>query len=219
MDAPIPLSLVVRIEHWPIAGSFTISRGAKTEAVVVVAELSDGTHRGRGECVPYARYNETVGSVIAAIEAMRPAVAAGLDRLGLQQAMAAGELVAAYGWAASVVNLKKQNIAVKMMNPKEGIMTWVCGLVTTANGQASDADRYDFINAMLTPESGKYLIEQYGYGHSNSESFKISSPESVAALGFTDPNQFLSTGHFFTAVDPAKRQKIIEMWQIIKAGG
>jgi L-alanine-DL-glutamate epimerase-like enolase superfamily enzyme len=88
--APSPISLTARAESWPIAGSFTISRGAKTEAVVVVAELSDGTHRGRGECVPYARYNETVESVIAAIEAMRPAIAGGFDRLGLQQAMAAG---------------------------------------------------------------------------------------------------------------------------------
>ena len=54
------LTLAVRVERWPIAGSFTISRGAKTEAVVVVAELSDGSHHGRGECVPYARYGETV---------------------------------------------------------------------------------------------------------------------------------------------------------------
>jgi len=88
--SPSPITLITRAEHWPIAGSFTISRGAKTEAVVVVAELSDGTHRGRGECVPYARYGETVDSVIAAIEAMRPQIAGGLDRAGLQQAMAAG---------------------------------------------------------------------------------------------------------------------------------
>ena len=65
------LTLAVRVERWPIAGSFTISRGAKTEAVVVVAELSDGSHHGRGECVPYARYGETVERVTAAIEAMR----------------------------------------------------------------------------------------------------------------------------------------------------
>jgi hypothetical protein len=43
------MELSVRIERWPLAGAFTISRGTKTEAVVVVAELSDGTHRGRGE--------------------------------------------------------------------------------------------------------------------------------------------------------------------------
>ena len=83
-----PLALCVRVERWPIAGSFTISRGAKTEAIVVVAELSDGAHRGRGECVPYARYGETVAGVAAAIEAMSPEIARGLDRERLQSAMA-----------------------------------------------------------------------------------------------------------------------------------
>ena len=85
-----PLSLSVRSEHWPIAGSFTISRGAKTEAVVVVAELSDGRHRGRGECVPYARYDETVAGVTAALQTMAGRLAQGLDRAGLQAEMPAG---------------------------------------------------------------------------------------------------------------------------------
>jgi L-alanine-DL-glutamate epimerase-like enolase superfamily enzyme len=85
-----PVALSVHIERWPIAGSFAISRGAKTEAVVVVAELSDGTHRGRGECVPYARYGETVEGVAATIEAMSADIARGLDRERLQSAMTPG---------------------------------------------------------------------------------------------------------------------------------
>jgi L-alanine-DL-glutamate epimerase-like enolase superfamily enzyme len=85
-----PLSLSVKVERWPIAGTFTISRGAKTEAVVVVAELAAGTHRGRGECVPYARYGETVEGVAAAIEAMGGPIAGGLDREQLQSALPAG---------------------------------------------------------------------------------------------------------------------------------
>src|SRR5215475_11154458 len=100
-----PLALCVRVERWPIAGSFTISRGAKTEAVVVVAELSDGTHRGRGECVPYARYGETIEGVTAAIEAMGSEIARGLDRDQLQSAMPAGAArnaldCALWDWAA-----------------------------------------------------------------------------------------------------------------------
>jgi L-alanine-DL-glutamate epimerase-like enolase superfamily enzyme len=86
----LPLSLSVRVERWPIAGSFTISRGAKTEAVVVVVELSDGRHRGRGECVPYARYDETVASVTAALQAIANKLAFGLDRAALQREMPAG---------------------------------------------------------------------------------------------------------------------------------
>ena len=86
----LPLSLSVRTESWPIAGAFSISRGAKTEAQVVVAELSDGRHSGRGECVPYARYEETVAGVMAALGAIGNRLALGLDRKALQQAMPAG---------------------------------------------------------------------------------------------------------------------------------
>jgi L-alanine-DL-glutamate epimerase-like enolase superfamily enzyme len=84
------VSLTVRTERWPIAGAFTISRGAKTEAEVVVAEVSDGTHVGRGECVPYARYGETVAGVATALDAMRERMASGLTRQQLQDAMPAG---------------------------------------------------------------------------------------------------------------------------------
>jgi L-alanine-DL-glutamate epimerase-like enolase superfamily enzyme len=84
------MELSVRIERWALAGAFTISRGTKTEAVVVAVELRDGTHRGRGECVPYARYGETPDGVAAAIEAMRPVLSRGLDRAALQALMPAG---------------------------------------------------------------------------------------------------------------------------------
>jgi L-Ala-D/L-Glu epimerase len=84
------MELSVRIERWPLAHAFSISRGSKTEAVVVVAELADGVHRGRGECVPYGRYGETPEGDVAAIEGLRGAVQQGLDRAGLQNAMRAG---------------------------------------------------------------------------------------------------------------------------------
>jgi L-Ala-D/L-Glu epimerase len=87
-------TLVARIERFPIAGSFAISRGAKTEAVTVVAEISqagrDADFLGRGECVPYPRYDETPEATLAAVLAMREAVAGGLDRQALQAAMPPG---------------------------------------------------------------------------------------------------------------------------------
>ncbi|HXW26741.1 MAG TPA: N-acetyl-D-Glu racemase DgcA [Xanthobacteraceae bacterium] len=84
------LALTVRTERWPVAGVFTIARGSRSEAVVVVVELSDGHATGRGECVPYRRYGETVTSVTAAIEGQRGALAGGLDQARLQDAMATG---------------------------------------------------------------------------------------------------------------------------------
>ncbi len=82
--------LVVRAESWPLRTPFTISRGTKTEAHVVVAEISDGDAVGRGECVPYPRYGETVADVVARIEALAAAVGDGLDRDGLRRALPAG---------------------------------------------------------------------------------------------------------------------------------
>ena len=80
----------LREEAWPIRGVFRISRGARTESHVVVATLVDGEHQGRGECVPYPRYGESVQGVITAIEEMGPAIADGIDREAVQVRMSAG---------------------------------------------------------------------------------------------------------------------------------
>jgi L-Ala-D/L-Glu epimerase len=70
------LHLTITAESWPLASAFTISRGSKTAAEVVVVTLTDGDHTGRGECVPYARYNESVPQVIAALESRREEITA-----------------------------------------------------------------------------------------------------------------------------------------------
>jgi len=84
------LALSARVENWPIAGSFAISRGAKTEARVVVAELTADGVTGHGECVPYARYGESPDAVLTRIESLREAVAAGMTRTELQSALPPG---------------------------------------------------------------------------------------------------------------------------------
>ena len=81
------LTLAARIETFALRQRFTISRGSKTETVVVTVELSDGMHRGRGECGPNIRYDETAERVAAAINSMAAPIAGGLDRVELQQAM------------------------------------------------------------------------------------------------------------------------------------
>lgn len=80
----------VEAERFPIAGAFTISRGSKTEAEVITCTIRQGNHTGRGECVPYKRYGETMDGVHAAIEAMRERIAGGIDRAALLDAMPAG---------------------------------------------------------------------------------------------------------------------------------
>jgi L-Ala-D/L-Glu epimerase len=82
--------LSVSVERWPIRGEFTISRGSKREAVVVVVSVRDGGFAVKGECVPYARYGESVESVVRGIEACAPAIARGLDRTALQTLLPPG---------------------------------------------------------------------------------------------------------------------------------
>src|SRR3954470_5700791 len=76
--------LAARIERWAIAGAFTISRGSRTEAVTVVAEISHGGSVGRGECVPYARYGETPEATLAAILSLRKGLRKDRGREALQ---------------------------------------------------------------------------------------------------------------------------------------
>lgn len=99
-------------ESWPIRGSFTISRGSKTAAEVVVVELTANGVTGRGECVPYARYGESVPGVIAQIEAMIPAICDGLDRQRLQTAMPSGAARNAVDCAFIDLECKQQGVRV-----------------------------------------------------------------------------------------------------------
>jgi L-alanine-DL-glutamate epimerase-like enolase superfamily enzyme len=83
-------SLEIRSERFALARAFTISRGSKTEAEVIACTVREGGHAGHGECVPYARYGETVASVRSAIEAISGEIAGGMDRQALLRAMPAG---------------------------------------------------------------------------------------------------------------------------------
>lgn len=82
--------LAASIESWPIAGEFRISRGAKREAVVIVAAITEGALTGRGECTPYARYGETPEGVLASIRSAGEGIARGMTRRALLDALPAG---------------------------------------------------------------------------------------------------------------------------------
>ena len=83
-------NLSYRRESWPIRGTFRIARGAKREAETILVEIEAGAHVGRGECVPYARYGESLASVLDQIAGVTRAVAQGLTRFELQDALPPG---------------------------------------------------------------------------------------------------------------------------------
>jgi L-Ala-D/L-Glu epimerase len=82
--------LSVAAERFPIAGTFTISRGSRTEAEVIRCTIMEGGFTGQGECVPYRHYGETLDSVTTAIESARQGIEAGASRAELQHLLPAG---------------------------------------------------------------------------------------------------------------------------------
>jgi spermidine/putrescine transport system substrate-binding protein len=118
------------------------------------------------------------------------------DETTLEQALASGEIVAAMTWNSSAVTLKSQGVPVKFAEPKEGALTWVCGPII--HRDAPNLDKaHDLIDSMLSVETGKWLIGENGYGHSNIKSFDEFSAEDLAALGLSsNPGDILSAGKF-----------------------
>jgi L-Ala-D/L-Glu epimerase len=80
------LKITARVERWPVAGAFIIARGAKTHVDVIVVEVSNGVHIGRGEATPIYYKGETAESAVAAVEAL----ALDIDRQSLQSRLPAG---------------------------------------------------------------------------------------------------------------------------------
>jgi spermidine/putrescine transport system substrate-binding protein len=136
----------------------------------------------------------------------------------MEQGLASGELVASVGWNTSVNTLRSQGVPVAYMQPKEGVLTWLDGVVHTTAGTADDQLVYDYMNAWISPEAGRYLIEEIGYGHSNRKSFDLVADERLAELGLDDPLGNLESGIFFQEIEGRTREKYSTMVEEVRAG-
>ncbi|MEM1079856.1 MAG: extracellular solute-binding protein [Pseudomonadota bacterium] len=140
------------------------------------------------------------------------------DTTTLGQALASGEMVAAMTWNSTAVELQYEEIPVRFAQPKEGALTWVCGLMVQKN--APNIDRaYEIIDAMLSVEAGEFMIGAYGYGHSNKKSFEQFSDEDLQALGLSsNPQEILDAGHFMIPQGQEWESRMNETYELIKAG-
>ena len=87
--------------------------------------------------------------------------------------MASGEIVASYGWNSSYSTLKGQGVDVGYMTPKEGRLTWVDVTVRIKGGEGSEDEALAYIDAFISAESGKVLIDKFGYGSPNAKAYAI----------------------------------------------
>lgn len=132
--------LSARSEHWPLSRPFRISRGEKTAADVVVAELREGGLSGRGECVPYARYGEAIESVLAQIGGVAPT----LSRAGLQGALPDGAARNAVDCAMWDLEAKQQGRSVSALLGRDEpsrMATAVTVVIDTPARMAAEARR------------------------------------------------------------------------------
>lgn len=86
----MPRILDAQHDRFALTQPFRIARGVKTAADVVTVTIREGDQVGRGEGVPYPRYNESVDSALAAISEIRPLIEGGAGRDALLKSMPAG---------------------------------------------------------------------------------------------------------------------------------
>ncbi len=137
----------------------------------------------------------------------------------LEQSMAAGEVVAGASWNDSPLRLSQQGIPVRFMAPKEGAMTWTCGIALMKDADPNKLDRtYDLIDAYLSPETGEYWIMNFGMGHSNKKAFERVPESELAMRGLPkDPTDYLKSGIFQATIH--NEPELQTMFEEIKAGG
>ena len=160
-----------KVEIFPLAQVFRISRGARTQAEVVSVVINKNGLTGRGECVPYARYNETLESVIQQIESLPDDI----DKKTLQSALPAGAARNAVDCALWDLECKKLNQPfwqlAGMQIPEEKITAYTLSLDEPSNmlKQAEKNSKRPLLKIKLGTPNDMPRLEAVRKGAPNSE--------------------------------------------------
>jgi spermidine/putrescine transport system substrate-binding protein len=162
---------------------------------------------------------ENIKKVADLLRKQRPLIRVYTDDVtSLEQALASGELVAAMTWNASAATLKAEGVPVAFAKPKEGALTWVCGLMMHKDAPHPDK-AHDLIDSLISVERGKIMIEEEGYGHSNQKAMESVSDEKLAELGLSrNPEDVLGAGKFMIPQTQEFETASNKEYEEIKAG-
>lgn len=171
--------------------------------------------------IPFAEIgtDENISKVAALLRKQQPLVLTYFDDVTtMEQSLASGEIVAAMTWNETPTRMRKQGVPIKWAAPKEGALTWVCGASIHVGAPRVDK-AHDVINSLISPRSGNYVIDSFGYGHSNLKSFDTVSAERLEELGLPrNPVELLESGKFQTEMSLDFQSKIANLFSEIKAG-
>jgi len=141
------------------------------------------------------------------------------DNAQISQALASGEVLISWSWneTATTMQADGQKVAMKR-DTDEGASTWVCGFALLNGGEGSEDKAYDYINAFIDESSAKYMVEGWGYGHSNAKVLASMDQDMIEGLGLGSVEKFRKNTLWQSPTEPALRQKMISEFEKIKAG-
>lgn len=198
---------------WDPKYSGRLAQRDAMDSVTVVAALVLGI------ADPYTMSDADLAKIRAKLVEQRPLLRFyWTNDTDMQQAMASGEIVAAYGWNSSYSTLKSQGVDVGYMTPKEGRLTWVDVTVRIKGGPGSEDEALAYIDAFISAESGKVLIDKLGYGSPNAKAYAIADTARLKELGIDDPDKVLKGGRFYEEFTPEASAKVNAMYEEVKAG-
>jgi spermidine/putrescine transport system substrate-binding protein len=141
------------------------------------------------------------------------------DPTTVEQAMASGEVVVAWTWSSSYKTLASQGVPVKLMQrPKEGASSWVAGFCRMKDSAGDEQKAYDYVDAWLAAETGKWLIENYSYASVNQKAFGIVEPAVLADVGLSTPTELLANSLTNTAMPPELHDRYARMFLEVQSG-
>ena len=132
----------------------------------------------------------------------------------MQAAFASGDLWIAYAWPADWVAMKAKGLKVVYMYPKEKPISWV-GMFMLLEGTSRYNLAHAYVDAWSSRKSGKWLEDNYGYGHANTLA-RPSSSDLLRALqltnlrAVTEPNAYMDR-------DIPRRALYAKTWEQVKA--
>jgi spermidine/putrescine transport system substrate-binding protein len=138
------------------------------------------------------------------------------DPSQLSQMMASGEVQVAWSWNDVVALLSAQNYPIGFQRQaKEGVSSFICGMINLKGAPGSEDKAYDFINAWLDHGSAKGLLDTVGYAATGTVALATIDPALLKAA-YLDP--ITTTILAQTPIDPAMRERMVTEFEQIKSG-
>ncbi len=138
------------------------------------------------------------------------------DGAEIAQLMATGEVVVAWTWNETPTTMRAQGHPIAFQRePAEGTSTWFCGYVNLKDGPGSEDKAYDFMNAWLEERTAHYIVEAWGYGHSNTAAMAALGADLLENVGLGPVSAPLLAQ---VPMDQQLRDRMLVEFEKIKAG-